>query len=58
MATVIDFMNEQSLSSQLFVLRKFEDSVNIVDVEGYKADAAQENDYEKQCPGAPRKCKL
>ncbi len=55
MAAVIEFMNEQSLSSQLFVLRKFEDNVNIID--SYEA-VMQEKDYDKECPGAPRKCKL
>lgn len=71
MAVVIQFMNEQKLSSQLFVLKKFEDSVTVIDgvvddvvVDDVVVDEAvdglgrsNENDYEKTCPGAPRKCK-
>lgn len=57
MEVVIEFMNQQSLSSQLFVLRKFEDGVNVIDL---KVDGLEDNDKEchKVCPGAPRKCKL
>ena len=65
MEVVIDFMNQQSLSSQLFVLRKFEDSVNVIDdikvVDGDENGKLQEKEKEdnnKECPGAPRKCKL
>ena len=61
MSFVIEFMNEQSLSSQLFILKKFEDSVNVIDikVEHVENGKLQENeeDMNKQCPGAPRKCK-
>jgi hypothetical protein len=61
MEAVIEFMNAQSLSSQLFVLKKFEDSVNVIDikVEHVENGKLQENeeDMNKQCPGAPRKCK-
>ena len=63
MEVVIEFMNEQSLSSQLFILKKFEDSVNVIDI---KVDSVEngilqeneEDDKNKECPGAPRKCKL
>ena len=63
MEVVIEFMNEQSLSSQLFILKKFEDSVNMIDI---KVDSVEngilqeneEDDKNKECPGAPRKCKL
>lgn len=56
MTFVIEFMNEQSLFSQMFVLRKFEDSVSVVDGEiGF--GTLQENDENKKCPDAPRKSK-
>lgn len=66
MSYVTEFVNKQSLSSQLFVLRKFEDSVNVthVDVCGDK-DIAFPCDHDdesgksqKKCPGAPRKYKI
>ena len=57
MACVIDFMNQQSLSSQLFVLKKFEDSGNIIKgVNGVSTPLKQESDkVELECPGAPSK---
>ena len=57
MACVIDFMNQQSLSSQLFVLKKFEDSGNIIKgVNGVSTPFKQESDkVELECPGAPSK---
>ena len=57
MEVVIEFMNQQSLSSQLFVLRKFEDGVNVIDING-KLQEKEKEDNNKECPGAPRKCKL
>jgi hypothetical protein len=59
MAVVIEFMNEQSLSSQLFVLKKFEDSVKIAvkvisDNGEVYTPPIQESD-EIDCPGAPLK---
>jgi hypothetical protein len=48
MEVVIEFMNKQSLSSQLFVLKKFEDSVNIKSV----STPPKQSD-EVECPGAP-----
>ena len=51
MVAVIDFMNEQSLSSQLFVLKKFEDSVNII--KSVSTPPKQSDEVERQCPGAP-----
>jgi hypothetical protein len=51
MACVIEFMNEQSLSSQLFVLKKFEESVNIS--KSVHTPPKQESD-KLECPGAPR----
>jgi hypothetical protein len=55
MACVIDFMNQQSLSSQLFVLKKFEDSANII-IKGVSTPIKQESDkVELECPGAPLK---
>jgi hypothetical protein len=51
MAAVIEFMNEQSLSSQLFVLKKFEDSVNIIT--SVSTPPKQSGELERQCPGAP-----
>jgi hypothetical protein len=54
MACVIDFMNQQSLSSQLFVLKKFEDSAN--NIKGVSTPLKQESDeVELECPGAPFK---
>ncbi len=52
MEVVIEFMNQQSLSSQLFVLKKFEDSVNIIKSVG--TPPKQESDKD-ECPGAPLK---
>jgi hypothetical protein len=51
MAAVIEFMNEQSLSSQLFVLKKFEDSVNIIK----SVITPPKQSDEVECPGAPLK---
>jgi len=63
MEVVIEFMNKQSLSSQLFILKKFEDSVNVIDikvdsVENGNLQENEEDDNNKECPGAPSKCKL
>lgn len=61
MTCVIEFMNEQNLSSQLFVLKKFEDSIHVNvthddNESGFRT--LQENDDDnKKCPGAPRKSK-
>ena len=52
MEVVIEFMNQQSLSSQLFVLKKFEDSVNII--KSVNTPPKQES-HEIECPGAPLK---
>jgi hypothetical protein len=55
MEVVIEFMNQQSLSSQLFVLKKFEDSVNIIkSVDSVSTPPKQESD-KVECPGAPFK---
>jgi hypothetical protein len=51
MEVVIEFMNKQSLSSQLFVLKKFEESVNII--KSVHTPPKQESD-KLDCPGAPR----
>jgi hypothetical protein len=51
MEVVIEFMNQQSLSSQLFFLKKFEDSVNIIKSVG--TPPKQSDELERQCPGAP-----
>ena len=53
MACVIEFMNEQSLSSQLFILKKFEDSITIVKSVGSPPPKEELNELE--CPGAPLK---
>lgn len=62
MSFVTEFMNKQSLSSQLFVLRKFEDSVDVTDVDVTDVDVGDVESGKSQknheCPGAPRKCKL
>lgn len=51
MEVVIEFMNQQSLSSQLFVLKKFEDSVNI----HKSVSTPPKQSDEVECPGAPLK---
>lgn len=51
MAAVIEFMNEQSLSSQLFVLKKFEDSVEVCVCTPPKKESSDE----LVCPSAPLK---
>jgi hypothetical protein len=53
MAAVIEFMNEQSLSSQLFVLKKFEDSINVNN--SVSSPPPKEESNELECPGAPLK---
>jgi len=53
MPAVIEFMNEQSLSSQLFVLKKFEDSITIV--KSVSSPPPKEELNELECPGAPLK---
>ena len=53
MAAVIEFMNEQSLSSQLFVLKKFEDSIAII--HSVSSPPLKEESNELECPGAPLK---
>jgi hypothetical protein len=58
MTFVIEFMSEQTLSSQIFVLKKFEDSVAVIDADEALdgLETLQENDdHETTCPGAPRK---
>ena len=50
---VIEFMNQQSLSSQLFVLKKFEDSITIV--KSVSSPPPKEESNELECPGAPFK---
>jgi hypothetical protein len=50
---VIEFMNQQSLSSQLFVLKKFEDSINII--KSVSSPPPKEELNELECPGAPMK---
>jgi hypothetical protein len=50
---VIEFMNQQSLSSQLFVLKKFEDSINII--KSVSSPPPKEELNELECPGAPFK---
>jgi hypothetical protein len=54
---VIEFMNEQSLSSQLFVLKKFEDSIqtNKRNNEIVSTPPPKEESNELECPGAPLK---
>jgi hypothetical protein len=53
MAAVIEFMNEQSLSSQLFVLKKFEDSINVNN--SISSPPPKEESNKLECPGAPLK---
>lgn len=58
MACVIEFMNEQSLSSQLFVLKKFEESIEMIkgcDNSEVCTPHKQESTDEVKCPGAPLK---
>jgi hypothetical protein len=61
MEVVIEFMNQQSLSSQLFVLKKFEDSVKTATKtadktsEVYTPPRQESDEIECQCPGAPSK---
>jgi hypothetical protein len=52
MEVVIEFMNQQSFSSQLFVLKKFEDSVHMN--KSVSTPPKQESG-EVECPGAPLK---
>lgn len=54
---VIDFMNEQSLSSQLFVLKNFEDSIqtNKRNNEIVSTPPPIQESNELECPGAPLK---
>ena len=54
---VIEFMNEQSLSSQLFVLKKFEDTVNKNSSSSSSelCTPPREETDEVECPGAPFK---
>jgi hypothetical protein len=53
MEVVIEFMNEQSFSSQLFVLKKFEDSITII--KSVSSPTLKEESNELECPGAPLK---
>ncbi len=55
MTFVIEFMSEQTLWSQIFVLKKFEDSVTVIDEALDGLETLQENHHETTCPGAPRK---
>ena len=55
MEVVIEFMNQQSLSSQLFVLKKFEDSVNIIKSVDSVSTPPKQESGEVECPGAPFK---
>jgi hypothetical protein len=62
MSYVIEFMNEQTVKSQMFVIKKFEDSCNVI--KDHSSDCSdsieqcvtktpdQEKD-EVTCPGAP-----
>lgn len=55
---VIQFMNEQSLSSQLFVLKRFEDSVKTavkMSDNGEVCTPPREESGEVECPDAPLK---
>lgn len=52
MTAVVEFMNQQSLSSQLFVLKKFEDSVNM---NKSVITPPKQESGEVECPGAPLK---
>lgn len=54
MEVVIEFMNEQSFSSQLFVLKKFEDSIAIIKSVSSPPPLKEESN-ELNCPGAPLK---
>jgi hypothetical protein len=54
MAAVIEFTNEQSLPSQLFVLKKFEDSIAIIKSVSSPPPLKEESN-ELNCPGAPLK---
>ena len=63
MSYVIEFMNEQSVKSQMFVIKKFEDSCNVIkhsdvpkELEQCSSDFTKTPDQEKEeaiCPGAP-----
>jgi hypothetical protein len=58
MEAVIDFMNQQSLSSQLFVLKKFEDSVKTevkMSDNGEVYTPPRQKSGEVECPDAPLK---
>jgi hypothetical protein len=61
MTVVIGFMNEQSLSSQLFVLKKFEQAVNMHSCNNDNEEVTMtpekqvSSDKVVQCPGAPLK---
>jgi hypothetical protein len=50
---VIKFMNQQTFSSQLFVLKKFEDSITMNNSVGSPPPKEESNELE--CPGAPLK---
>ena len=54
MEVVIEFMNQQSFSSQLFVLKKFEDSIAIIKSVSSPPPLKEESN-ELNCPGAPLK---
>jgi len=55
MEVVIEFMNQQSFSSQLFVLKKFEDSITIINSVSVSSPPPKEESNELDCPGAPLK---
>ena len=55
MEVVIEFMNQQSFSSQLFVLKKFEDSITIINSVSVSSPPPKEESNELECPGAPLK---
>ena len=61
MTVVIGFMNEQSLSSQLFVLKKFEQAVKMHSCNNDNEEVTMtpekqvSSDEVVQCPGAPLK---
>jgi hypothetical protein len=55
MEVVIEFMNEQSFSSQLFVLKKFEDIITIINSVSVSSPPPKEESNELECPGAPLK---
>jgi len=56
-------MNEQTVKSQMFVIKKFEDSCNVIkhsdvpkELEQYSSGFTKTTDQEKEeviCPGAP-----